>query len=133
MRAYLAGPMSNIPDFNYPLFRDTAARLRGMGIDVLDPSEKFGGRTDLPYEVYLKSSIVDVLVCDAVICLPGWETSKGAALERHIGEVLGYPIYSGICAAPKCNELISGERTKRAVFCSEACRVRAAYKPRGSK
>lgn len=92
MRLYLAGQMSNIPEFNYPAFRRAAQEWRECGWDVLDPSEKFGGRTDLPYEVYIKASIIDVLACDAIAVLTGWEASKGASLEVHIGQVLGYQI-----------------------------------------
>lgn len=93
MRLYLAGPMSGIPEFNYPAFRKAAAEWRAFGWDVVDPSEKFDGRTDLPYDVYLRASINDVLACGAIAVLPGWENSKGAALEVHIGRALGYPIY----------------------------------------
>ena len=93
MRLYLAGPMTGRPEYNYPLFRQTAQEWRKCGWDVLDPSEKFGGRTDLPYEVYIKASIIDVLACDAIAVLPDWEDSKGAALEVHIGRALRYPVY----------------------------------------
>ena len=86
--------MTGIPEYNYPLFKETAQAWRECGWDVLDPSEKFGGRTDLPYEVYIKASIIDVLACEAIAVLPGWAESRGAALEVHIGRALGYPIYS---------------------------------------
>lgn len=89
--------MSGLPDYNYPAFRSAASMWRGAGWDVLDPSEKFGGRVDLPYEVYIKASIVDVLCADAIALLPGWETSKGATLERSIIELLGKPVYHAGC------------------------------------
>ena len=92
MRLYLAGPMSGLPEYNYPAFRAAAQEWREYGWDVLDPSTKFGGRTDLPYEVYIKASIVDVLASDAIAVLPGWESSKGATLEVSIGRALGYDI-----------------------------------------
>lgn len=93
MRVYLAGPMTGRPEFNYPAFRAAALKWRAEGHDVLDPSQKFGGRTDLPYEVYIKGSILDVLVSDAIALLPGWEDSKGASLENAIATALGYPRY----------------------------------------
>jgi hypothetical protein len=94
VRLYLAGPMSGLPDFNYPAFRTAAQEWRAWGWDVLDPSEKFGGRADLPYEVYIKGSIIDVLASEAIAVLPGWQNSKGATLEVSIGRALGYPIYA---------------------------------------
>jgi hypothetical protein len=93
MRLYIAGPMTGVRDYNYPAFKATAQAWRECGWDVLDPAEKFGGRTDLPYEVYIKASVIDVLACEAIAVLPGWEASRGAALEVHIGQVLGYPVY----------------------------------------
>lgn len=39
MRAYLAGPMSNIPQFNFPAFDDAAADLRARGWDIVSPAE----------------------------------------------------------------------------------------------
>jgi hypothetical protein len=86
--------MTGLPDYNYPAFRAAAQEWRKYGWDVLDPSEKFGGRTDLPYEVYIKASIIDVLCADTIAMLPGWETSKGATLERSIMEAIGKPVYS---------------------------------------
>jgi hypothetical protein len=33
--------------------------------------------------------------CDRVVLLPGWRASRGASLERHIAEALGYEIVFG--------------------------------------
>jgi hypothetical protein len=38
MLIYVAGPMTGLPDFNYPAFRAAAAELREAGFDVEDPS-----------------------------------------------------------------------------------------------
>lgn len=96
MRLYICGSMSahKDTDYNYPAFRKYASLWRAFGHDVLDPSERFGGRTDLPYEVYIKASVIDVLASDAVAMIPGWENSRGAGLEKHIAEVLNIPIYN---------------------------------------
>lgn len=93
MRIYIAGPMSGLPEFNYPAFRDAARKWRECGWDVLDPSEKFGGDTTLPYAVYINHSLIDVIACDAVATLPGWEQSKGASLEVQYARVVGKPVY----------------------------------------
>lgn len=92
MRIYLAGPMTGIPDYNYPAFHRTAYAWRAFGWDVLDPSTKFGGRTDLPYEVYINHSLIDLIACDVVAVLPGWESSRGAQLEVHYARVVGKPV-----------------------------------------
>jgi len=88
--------MTGIPSYNFPAFREAARVWRSFGWDVLDPSEKYGGRTDLPYEVYIKSSILDVLCCDAVATLGGWRQSQGATLEVRIARALRLPIYRAV-------------------------------------
>lgn len=91
--AYIAGPMTGLPEFNYPAFDALAAQLEAKGWAVLNPTRKFEGRVDLPYEVYLRGSIVDVLSADAIVLLPGWTASRGAQLEKHIADALGLPAY----------------------------------------
>jgi len=121
MKVYLAGPMTGIPQFNYPLFMDTAAGLRavelspeqGYGIEVVSPAE-----LDFP-EVQLASLLspdgnlntiethgltfgdfiardVQLIIddgIDAVVVLPGWETSRGARLETFVANAIcGLPI-----------------------------------------
>ena len=38
-RVYIAGPMSGLPEFNYPAFHAAAEKLRGMGFHVENPAE----------------------------------------------------------------------------------------------
>ncbi|MCY1527250.1 hypothetical protein D9M68_623110 [compost metagenome] len=38
-RIYLAGPMTGLPEFNYPAFHAEAARLRALGYQVENPAE----------------------------------------------------------------------------------------------
>ena len=33
-RIYIAGPMTGLPDFNYPAFNAAAARMRALGFEV---------------------------------------------------------------------------------------------------
>ena len=39
MKLYIAGPMTCLPEYNFPAFHSTAAHLRGMGHEVLNPAE----------------------------------------------------------------------------------------------
>ena len=92
-RIYLCGKMSGEPEFAYPKFYAAAKAWRTLGWDVLDPAERFEGRTDLPYAVYLNHSMIDVIACDAVAVLPGWEASPGATLEVLYARTVGKPVY----------------------------------------
>jgi nucleoside 2-deoxyribosyltransferase len=91
MRVYLAGPMSGLPDFNYPAFHDGAKALRNAGYDVVSPAE-VNPETDQEWAYYMRRDIPELLTCDGVVVLPGWENSKGASLEVHIARALDMPI-----------------------------------------
>lgn len=87
MKIYIAGPMSNLPDLNYPTFNAMAARLRAEGHEVVNPAEN----PEPPcgsWAGYMRMSVTQVATCEAVALLPGWEQSKGARLEHHIAKEL---------------------------------------------
>lgn len=104
---YLAGPMSGRANFNRYAFESAAANLRDAGLDVISPvelddnagfdaSDYMDGH--VPPEVYRNFLLRDLIAildrgAQAVVVLPGWEHSKGAALEVHIARTVGLPIY----------------------------------------
>jgi len=92
-RIYIAGPMTGLPEHNFPAFHAAAERLQEAGWETVNPAENFGGRTDLPRESYLRADIELLAACDAVAMLPGWEDSRGAKLEYLIAWELGMPIF----------------------------------------
>jgi len=93
MKLYLSGQMTGLPDHGEALFNSTAKSLRGAGFTVLNPSENFGDRKDLPRAEYMRVDIESVLKSDAVAVLENWRVSKGAQLEVAIARELGLPIY----------------------------------------
>lgn len=97
---YIAGPMTGIPQFNFPAFLDAASRLRGMGYNVISPAEIDRDETRLAAlnskdgaegsgspngETWGDFLARDVkLVADevhGVVFLPDWHKSRGAVLE----------------------------------------------------
>jgi hypothetical protein len=91
--AYISGPMSGYPDWNFPAFHEAEENLRSLGYRVLNPARNFGGRTDLPREKYMREDITMLLEADTVFALPGWGASRGAQLEIAIAHALGIPVY----------------------------------------
>jgi len=91
-RIYIAGPMTGLPEHNFPAFHAAAQRLQEAGWETVNPAENFDGRTDLPRETYLRADIELLATCDAVAMLPGWEDSRGAKLEYLIAWELAMPI-----------------------------------------
>lgn len=96
---YVSGPMSNIPEHNFPLFNQVAAYLRREGYEVYNPAEHFGGRTDLARQVYMLEDFRILLEMAkqypscGLVMLPGWERSYGAVAEAVMAMELGFKFY----------------------------------------
>ena len=99
-RIYVAGPMTGLPEHNFPAFHAAAARLREAGWEAVNPAENFGGRTDMPRETYLRADILLLAQCEAIAMLPGWQESRGAKLEYLLARELGMPIYDAETLQP---------------------------------
>ncbi|MDV7194329.1 MULTISPECIES: DUF4406 domain-containing protein [Mycolicibacterium] len=84
MTVYIAGPMSDLPDSNYPAFNAVAKKLRAQGIDVRNPAENDAGSTGGTWEHYMRLGLRQLLECDEIMLLPGWRNSRGARIEHHI-------------------------------------------------
>lgn len=106
-RLYLAGPMSGIPQLNFPLFNAEAARLRALGYEVINPAEINGGADEVvacaamtaeQYEKHwcacMKRDVAALVTCDGIAMLDGWWNSKGATLERNLAQSLGMTIFT---------------------------------------
>ena len=112
-KVYLAGPMTGIPQFNFPAFAEAAFKLRAAGIDVISPAEtdtpevqkiamqsttgqldangKIGGKTwgdILADDVKL---IADTVT--SIAFLDDWERSRGAKLEATVGLLCNHSFY----------------------------------------
>ncbi len=90
-RAYLSGPMTGLPDLNFPAFHDAAAQLRAHGFEVVNPAE-INPDGELPWAECMRADIKALCDCDLLVLLPGWEKSSGAHLELHIAHRIGLMI-----------------------------------------
>ncbi|MBA3583914.1 MAG: DUF4406 domain-containing protein [Gemmatimonadetes bacterium] len=115
MHIYTAGPMTHLPQFNFPAFDAMAANLRAYGHEVISPAELDNPEdraaalaspdgSHLDYGNGVKATWGDFLARDvklladggieAVVVLAGWERSRGARLETFVANALcGLPIY----------------------------------------
>lgn len=88
MKLYLAGPMTGLPELNFPLFHAEAARLRGLGYEVVNPAE-VNADPKACWLACMRNDIEQLVHCDGVATLPNWEKSRGARIERGLAESLG--------------------------------------------
>lgn len=99
-QVYLSGPMTGIPEWNFPAFEDAAARLRDVGFSVVSPHESphvegFDTASDghgFDLRAALEWDVAQVLAADAVVVLPGWENSSGCLIEVMAAEAAGLTV-----------------------------------------
>ncbi len=91
-RLYIAGPMTGLPDFNFPAFNAAEAERQAAGYETRNPARHGAGEVGLEWADYLRRDIPDLLDCDGVALLNGWQKSRGARLEVHIATALDMPL-----------------------------------------
>jgi nucleoside 2-deoxyribosyltransferase len=79
-RIYIAGPMSGHPELNFPAFHAEATRLRALGFDVVNPAE-INADPNAGWHACMRDDIAQLVRCDGIARLPGWEASRGARIE----------------------------------------------------
>ena len=111
MKVYLAGPMRNVPYFNFPAFFAAEAKLKKKGHKVFNPArrdvQKYGKEVAAPsgsikeaasqvgFSLREALAMDTTWICinaDAIALLPGWEKSKGANAELALAKALGLKV-----------------------------------------
>ncbi|MCZ7655550.1 MAG: DUF4406 domain-containing protein [Rhodocyclaceae bacterium] len=90
-RIYLSGPMSGMPEHNFPAFNAEAARLRALGYDVVNPVD-INPDPGVTWHQCLRSDLQALLTCGTLALLDGWMVSQGAHLELHVAHRVGMRI-----------------------------------------
>ncbi|MBG4448678.1 DUF4406 domain-containing protein [Pseudomonas aeruginosa] len=107
-RIYIAGPMTGLPDNNYPAFHAEAARLRGLGFTVENPAENSAPACG-SWQGYMRLALNQLITCHAVALLPGWTDSRGALLERYVAFQLGMPTLEAAAITSPALPLVAQE------------------------
>lgn len=87
VRLYVAGRMTGLPELNFPAFHAEAVRLRALGYEVVNPAE-INEDPSAGWAECMRRDIAQLVFCDGVVTLPGWELSRGASLEVSIAREL---------------------------------------------
>ncbi len=91
-RIYIAGPMTGLPDLNYPAFHAEAKRLRNAGWHVENPAENPVPPCGGTWEGYMRLALEQLVKCDSITLLPGWARSRGACIEHFVATQLGLAV-----------------------------------------
>jgi nucleoside 2-deoxyribosyltransferase len=96
-KVYIAGPMTGLPDDNFPAFLAAAKAWREAGWEVCNPAEAFDGAHGKHYRDYVEADMELLKHCDAIAMLEGWDSinARGSIWERQIAvSLLGIPVYN---------------------------------------
>lgn len=88
MKIYIAGPMTGYAELNFPAFHAEAARLRALGFEIVNPAEIDIGPNPT-WLAAMRADIRELVMCDGIALLPGWEESPGANVEHTLARGLG--------------------------------------------
>jgi len=91
VRVYLAGPITGVPEGNFPAFARAAERVRGAGFEVVSPTEIPHADPD-NWALCMREDLREMVGCDMVAMLPGWAGSRGAVIERGVAKDVQIPV-----------------------------------------
>jgi len=88
MKVYIAGKITGLDiDVAKYKFNIKEKELSLSGYEVVNPM-KLKHDHDKSWEAYMKECIAELLKCDYISMIDGWESSRGACLEYFISQKL---------------------------------------------
>ena len=92
MKIYLSGKISGTDlDYVRRLFDKVATTLRALGHEVTNPLCNGLSETD-PWEEHIAKDIINLIDCEGIYMLQGWEDSQGARIEHAVAKELGLKV-----------------------------------------
>lgn len=90
-KVYIAGKVTGLPyDEAYTHFEKVEIRLRRLGFDVVNPTRIVLKSTE--WVNAMRICIKELMSCDAIYMLKGYEDSRGARTELIVASLIGLPV-----------------------------------------
>lgn len=87
MKIYIAGSITNNPNYMRQ-FLSAETELLKQGHAVINPVKNLG----FEYKEYIDMGLCELMRCEAIYLLKGWQESAGANLEYTYAETVGMKI-----------------------------------------
>lgn len=114
MKIYIAGKITGDKHYKKKFARAEKA-LRRLGHSVMNPAW-IGASADFSWDDYMQVSAAMMDVCDAMLCLPDAEQSKGARIEYEKAYERGMVIFDSIRAVPDISGTCRRRKQLEAAF-----------------
>ena len=91
MKVYIAGKITGNPDY-IKQFAEAEEELKASGHTVLNPVKDKG----FSYKEYIDMGLCELMKCDGIYLLDGWQESSGARLEFLYAMVTDMVVVEGV-------------------------------------
>lgn len=110
-KVYLSGPITGMPNNNIQEFKKYEEKFKNLNFEVINPHNLFSSdevelleksleEKKITFEEYhshfMRRDIAQMMDCDFIAVLDGWEKSKGANIEVYIARNINMPIVSAV-------------------------------------
>lgn len=110
---YISGPMTNLPEYNYPAFRLAKRVLTSAGYEALIPELAVEKYPELPTSEQYRAVLLRDIACishiaHGIVLLPGFAVSPGATCELSVALALNLPVYGYLGPMPGDGDIWMG-------------------------